>query len=46
MRSESQIQKFWTNNCKTIALNANKIGEHLQENEHIVCNLDSIDMWI
>jgi len=40
------VRKFWTNNCKTIAVSGTRVGEHLREGEHIICNLESIDMWI
>ena len=46
MRSDSQIGKFWHNNCKTVPISGKKVREHFSENEHIVCSLESFDMWI
>jgi len=46
LKNDDQIDKFWTNNCKTVPLSTNKIGELFGENEHIVCKLESFDMWI
>ena len=46
MMTDTAIKAFYDKNCKSVPLNSNnKIRDLLRENDHLVFNLDSIDMW-
>lgn len=44
--SDEEIAQFWEKNCKIVPLkSAAKVGDHLKENDHLMFNLQSADMW-
>ena len=46
MKNENAIKNFWAKNCRTLPLTRfAKIGDHVRENEHLVFEVDSVDMW-
>ena len=44
--SDREIETFWRKNCKVVPLQGGiKIKEHLKENDHLIFDVASVDMW-
>ena len=44
-KDENEIKKFWNNQCQLLPQNG-KIGEYILENEQLLFEIDSNDIWV
>ena len=44
-KDENEIKFFWDNNCQSLPQNG-KIGEYIIENEQLLFEIDSSDIWV